>query len=583
MRYPRATQKVAVVAAASKKLKSIYAIIFVAVAVAGISILLFKASPSVESKQMTMVYAANRGGAYVNLQDGKALRISKYDGPQDAAEALKTGAAGARSLTRADFDGNGTPDVVAGYALNNTGLITVHQGNPEAYAPTDDSIYTRIQQGYNPEPLLPQAKVYQLPEPVDFLAAGDFNRDSEKDILAGSRNGSLFLLARKAGVFEWPVAVSLPGAVTALTTGEFRAADGKTDIAIAVNGFNGPQVLVYDGHEALNGEPMIFQLSTPALAVEFGELDSDPFMDLSVVAGDEAVFIHGWGRKRNVNPQQQVEKMQLGFQARGMALGLFVWNRDAKKQVAILGDNGTTQIFHSGELRAEPFSEQELAERGKARLSPKRTDEDVESVIGWRSSSKQAWDAAREFHTNTDTSAPGNRLFKAHLSGAEIDNLMLLDSRSQIKVVQQFSKKYAPESQSIQGTTDLSEASLSMVGQPTAVLAMPPKVNGQRSLIMLQSESPDLATVPDNVVVTSVVDRTDDTNAAAAQACTGAVNDCSLRGAITRANNNATDPTNPAANHITVPNGTYLLTINGAGGCVNGAESNANGDLEINN
>src|SRR5688500_12787983 len=163
---------------------------------------------------------------------------------------------------------------------------------------------------------------------------------------------------------------------------------------------------------------MTFQLSAPALAVEFGELDSDPFMDLSVVAGNEAVFIHGWGRKRNVNPQLQVEKLQLPFEARGMALGLFVWNRDAKKQVAILGDDGTTQIFHSGELRAQPFSEQELAERGKARLRPKRTDEDVELVVGWQASAKQGWDAAREFHTNTDTGAPGNRLFKAHLSGA---------------------------------------------------------------------------------------------------------------------------------------------------------------------
>jgi len=35
---------------------------------------------------------------------------------------------------------------------------------------------------------------------------------------------------------------------------------------------------------------------------------------------------------------------------------------------------------------------------------------------------------------------------------------------------------------------------------------------------------------------TFVVDRTDDTNVAAAQACTGVANDCSLRGAIIKAN-----------------------------------------------
>ncbi|MDQ5847198.1 MAG: hypothetical protein M3539_18075, partial [Acidobacteriota bacterium] len=85
MRYARATQNVAAPAATSIKLRPIHVIIFVAFAVAGISIFLFKASPSVESKQMTTVFAANRGGAYVNLKDGKALRVSKFDGPQDAA------------------------------------------------------------------------------------------------------------------------------------------------------------------------------------------------------------------------------------------------------------------------------------------------------------------------------------------------------------------------------------------------------------------------------------------------------------------------------------------------------------------
>lgn len=67
---------------------------------------------------------------------------------------------------------------------------------------------------------------------------------------------------------------------------------------------------------------------------------------------------------------------------------------------------------------------------------------------------------------------------------------------------------------------------------------------------------------------TFVVDRTDDN--AAATACTAAINDCSLRGAILTANGTA------GADVITLPAGTYTLSIAGTG------ENNAaTGDLDI--
>ena len=71
---------------------------------------------------------------------------------------------------------------------------------------------------------------------------------------------------------------------------------------------------------------------------------------------------------------------------------------------------------------------------------------------------------------------------------------------------------------------------------------------------------------------TFVVDRFDDT--AAATACTVAANDCSLRGAIVAAN------AAPGADIITVPAGTYTLTILNAGGI--NEDSSFQGDLDIN-
>lgn len=72
---------------------------------------------------------------------------------------------------------------------------------------------------------------------------------------------------------------------------------------------------------------------------------------------------------------------------------------------------------------------------------------------------------------------------------------------------------------------------------------------------------------------TYTVDRTDDVHTAVATACSDSVaNDCSLRDAIRKANQNA-----EASNAITVPAGVYTLTLTSPG------EDNAyNGDLDIN-
>jgi len=94
-----------------------------------------------------------------------------------------------------------------------------------------------MQQGYNPDSLLPDVDVYFVPVPADFLAVGDLKHHSGKGILIGANGGGLYLMTGdgKSG-FEPPVQIALPGAVTALAAGEFRAADGFTDVAVSVSG-----------------------------------------------------------------------------------------------------------------------------------------------------------------------------------------------------------------------------------------------------------------------------------------------------------------------------------------------------------
>ena len=68
------------------------------------------------AKEHVTVQAAGRGKPFLNLQDGREMSVT-YRGDDAAVAALQSGAAQARALASADFDRNGTPDVVAGYAL----------------------------------------------------------------------------------------------------------------------------------------------------------------------------------------------------------------------------------------------------------------------------------------------------------------------------------------------------------------------------------------------------------------------------------------------------------------------------------
>ena len=74
--------------------------------------------------------------------------------------------------------------------------------------------------------------------------------------------------------------------------------------------------------------------------------------------------------------------------------------------------------------------------------------------------------------------------------------------------------------------------------------------------------------------ITVEVDTTLDSNAPAYQACTAAPDDCSLRGAISKANADAAN-----AYIINIPAGVHTLTLTGA----EIENANATGDLDIAN
>ncbi len=386
-----------------------------------------------------------------------------------------------------------------------------------------------------------------------------------------------------AGGLGVPRQVTLPGAVTTLAAGEFRAADGITDVAVGVSGPDGQTLLIFDGATSSLSEPLVqYQLNAEATAVEFGGLDEDPFMDVAVAGGSEILVVHGWGRKEKVDAASRLERINVGPGISGLAIGAFQWDRKGLSEIAALTTDGAVHVVSDEQLDARPFTEAEAAERNRGKLQLKGTVRDVETVQSWRSANAGGWSEASSTFTASSfgaATASQKPLLKTNLSYRETEDLMLVDgSQRKIGIMRQIAPGEKPITKG-SVAEDVMKASLDVESAPVAALPLPRKLNGARDVVVLSSGTGEAITIVENAANTTItVDRTDDpsgANLTAASACTAAGNDCSLRGALQFANNPANNNTT-----ISLPANTYILSINGAS--VNGCSDNTTGDLSAN-
>lgn len=169
-----------------------------------------------------------------------------YRGEPKFAQAFQSGSARSLSVAAADFNRDGAPDLVTGYA-GSEAFVSVQVGNIEAFAPSSPAIYQAIQLGQIPESFLREVQNFAMNETPDLLIAGDFDLDGMDDVLAGARGGSVYLFSGHGdGSFAGARALSLPGGVTALAKGKFNLGGSVSDVAVSVNGPQGPTVVVFD-------------------------------------------------------------------------------------------------------------------------------------------------------------------------------------------------------------------------------------------------------------------------------------------------------------------------------------------------
>jgi len=254
------------------------------------------------------VRAAGSRNPTINLSDGHDV-LTSYVGPEELRVALEQNQAEPLSLASADFDEDGVPDLVSGYAYNGQGIVTLLRGNVDSIYPNAPEAKQRKANGTSTDaPFLSPARVFEAPVGADFVGAGDFDADGHWDVVVASRNSKvLHLLSGDGrGGLAPATEIQLSGVVTAFATGEVNRRDGLTDIVVGVDGPEGAKVCVFEGPlGALRAPPEVFAAPASVTSLALGQLDDYYAMEVAVAAGDELLVVHGRDRKLTLPGEDQ--------------------------------------------------------------------------------------------------------------------------------------------------------------------------------------------------------------------------------------------------------------------------------------
>ena len=415
-------------------------------------------------------HAAGRGNPWVTLRDGSSAP-AQYEGSPKAVQQLKENAMRPLSVGAADFDEDGIPDLVAGYAGAQTGVISIQRGDADTIYPnTRDAIAHSAQlRAGAPNPPAPDdvqspffvnSRTFDVSTAPEFLGAGDFDGDGHSDVLtAQNDSGSLVLLSGDGrGGFPRSRQIALPGKVTSMSTGDVNRIDGLADVLVAVKGSGSPRLLVYEGAGgALNAAPEIIALPAEAKSVAWGQLDDSFPVDIVVGAGRELIVIRGRDRKRSTADGQKlnaeppvVTRIDVSFSVTSVSVGDFTG--DDRREIAALSDDGTCHVFSRG-------------------------------GSGWQKVNAVALAANKTASTRI--------LMPARLSSSPKDDLVVLDQASRkLHIVINDSAVMTDEAAKAIASSNLRVAgAIDFEGEPVAVLGMRLNADALNDLVVLKSNT----------------------------------------------------------------------------------------------
>ncbi len=468
------------------------------------------------------VRAAGRGNPLINLRDGIDLKTA-YVGAAETRQPLEPGRSMPLALAVGDFDEDGVPDVIGGFADGrfeaDSGVLALYRGNADSIYPNSPEAQKHKMSGeFTDSSFRPSARVFDLPEPPDYLGAGDFDADGHLDVVVAAACGqSLYVLSGDGrGGFHPARAMNLPGRLTALAAGEINRADGLTDIAVGVEGGDGPNLLVFEGPQgAFNSKPEVFQLRAEATALALGQLDDDYSLDLAVGAGSELLVLHGRDRKLSLDTTRRSEvqpaiisRQWLSFRVQSLAVGNFAGND--RTDIAVLSEDGKVCVLE----RTQDGSPTRKPEESDCKGVTGRNGDAETRNPPWRESSALSLPGSPRI---SGFAAPC-LLVAARVSSLPTDDLVVLDrSNDQLHILTSDAETQRRNNQAIPSTlTSVRSlrvsASLDVEGEPMAVVPMRLNTDALNDLVILRAGAQSLTVTPSAPLSTITVNDTADTN-----------------------------------------------------------------------
>ncbi len=414
--------------------------------------------------------AEGRGSPWISFRDGR-IAPAEYQGASSLVEQLKADQTRALSIGSADFDEDGVPDLVAGYAGAKGGVISVRRGDTDTiFTNTRDAILHRTlfraaesSSDDMQSPFFVSSRAFDVPVAPLFLGTGDFDGDGHPDVLtAESGGGALVLLPGDGrGGFGAARLFTLPGRVTAFATGDVNRIDGLADIVVAVKGSGAPRLLIYEGAAgALNAAPEVIALPSESNSIALGQLDDHFPVDIAVAAGRELVIIRGRdrkhsdadGKKLDAEPPD-VTRVAVSFSIVSLAVGDFTG--DLEQEIALLSDDASCHVFS----RAQS------------------------SGASWRDASSVALPVQK-----TKASVSSRTLLPVRVSSSSKDDLLLMDRPGRQLQILMNESATLPEESATQGSASsrlLVAATIDFDGEPAAVLPMRLNADALNDLVVL--------------------------------------------------------------------------------------------------
>jgi hypothetical protein len=306
------------------------------------------------------VQASGRGRPWINFGDGHEL-VGSYSGETSVIGEMQAGRVRPLSLTAADLDGDGVPDLLSGFADQSGGVISVYRGNVDSIYPNSPEALERKSNGaFTDAPFLSPARLFEVPSAPDFIETGDFNADGFMDVAIASRGSSrLYVLnGDGSGGLDGARSVELPGVVTAMASGDVNRRDGLTDLVVGVTGDAGQKLLVFEGPEgALKSTPEVISLPGEGAAISVGYLYNNMYADIAVVAGKYLVTVHGRDRRLSMSAAIRAEvapamvsKLAMPAMPRSIAIGKFSGSQSS--ETAILMEDGRIEMAGVGDAQS---------------------------------------------------------------------------------------------------------------------------------------------------------------------------------------------------------------------------------------